>query len=176
MNNQAVYLHYMICGICSRLAVPAPGPDTAQDQLEDSVDQRQDGHGHHRTKPSWILSGTSHTDCWPATATSALITETMGCGHYTFRPTRSVDTVTSLASEAGTRSWGYLSEADTRLRFLRRVRYGQLQLPRNSTWFRIFAAVVVARRSRMRRNCSPTENRCCGARIMPACSRPAPTH
>lgn len=53
---------------------------------------------------------------------------------------------------------------------------GQIQLLRNSTWFRIFAAVVAARKSRMRRNCSRTENRCCGARIMPACSRPAPTH
>ena len=46
----------------------------------------------------------------------------------------------------------------------------------SSTWFRIFDVFVVARKSRMRRNCSPTENRCCGARIVPACSRPAPTH
>ena len=53
---------------------------------------------------------------------------------------------------------------------------GQPQLPRNSTWFRILTVVVVARMHKMRRNCSPTENRCCGARIIPACSRPAPTH
>src|SRR6266699_1460543 len=36
--------------------------------------------------------------------------------------------------------------------------------------------VVVARRRKLRRNCSPTENRCCGATIIPACSRSAPTH
>jgi hypothetical protein len=36
--------------------------------------------------------------------------------------------------------------------------------------------VALARRRKIRRNCSPTENRCCGARIMPACSRPALIH
>lgn len=52
----------------------------------------------------------------------------------------------------------------------------QPQSLRNSTWFRIVATVAVARRCKRRRSCSPTENRCCGARIIPACSRPAPTH
>ena len=47
---------------------------------------------------------------------------------------------------------------------------------RGMRWFRMLKLVVTARRRKMRRNCSPTENRCCGARIMPACSRPALIH
>src|SRR5690349_16889670 len=54
--------------------------------------------------------------------------------------------------------------------------YGQPKLPRNSTRFNILTLVVVARSRKMRRNCSPTEDRCCGARIIPACARPATTH
>jgi hypothetical protein len=54
--------------------------------------------------------------------------------------------------------------------------YRQAQLARNSTRFRILTVVAVERRRKMRRNCSPTENRCCGAKIIPACSRPAIVH
>lgn len=54
--------------------------------------------------------------------------------------------------------------------------HGQPQLLRNSIWFRIVDMVALARRRKIRRNCSPTENRCCGARIMPARSRPALIH
>jgi len=49
----------------------------------------------------------------------------------------------------------------------------QPQLLRNSAWFRILSAVMLARRRKSRRNCSPTEYRCCRARIIPACSRSA---
>ena len=37
-------------------------------------------------------------------------------------------------------------------------------------WFLILSTLLLDRRRKMRRNCSPTEYRCCGARIIPASS------